>query len=92
MTTQDFHMKFMEGKMKKILSMLMNSINLMGYGRKINEKQLQNRNEVYYEINQPTPYTGKIVNYYENCQIETKENYKDGKKEGKTIKYYENKL
>ena len=58
----------------------MNSINLMGYGRKINEKQLQNRNEVYYEINQPTPYTGKIVNYYENCQIETKENYKDGKK------------
>lgn len=66
------------------------SISLISYGKSINFNQLQDRNGAFYEVNQQIPYTGEVINYYENGKIETKANFKDGKKEGELIGYYEN--
>lgn len=38
----------------------------MSHGKSINKEQLQNRNSMYYEINNETPYTRKAIGYYEN--------------------------
>lgn len=79
--------------MKKILLILIVSMSLISCGepeQSINREQLQERNEVKYEVNQETPYTGKVIDYYENGQIQSKENYKDGKLNGERITYYEN--
>ncbi|NDI79316.1 MULTISPECIES: hypothetical protein [Psychrilyobacter] len=65
--------------MKRILLILVISISLMSYGKSINKKQLQNRNGVFYEVNQLIPYTGKKVYYYKNGQIQIKAKFKDGK-------------
>lgn len=65
--------------MKKILLILVISISLMSYGKEINKKQLQNRNGVFYEVNQSIPYTGKKVYYYKSGQIQIKAKFKDGK-------------
>ncbi|MEI6857802.1 hypothetical protein [Psychrilyobacter sp.] len=64
--------------MKKILLILLISFSLMSYGKSINGYQLQNKNGVYYEIDQGIPYTGETIVYYENGKIQVKENYKDG--------------
>jgi len=65
--------------MKKILLILMISMSLISYGKLINKKQLQNRNGVFYEVNQLIPYTGKKVYYYKSGQIQIKAKFKDGK-------------
>ena len=52
--------------MKKILLILLFNISLMSYGKDINFNQLQDRNGIYYEINEEIPYTGKVIDYYEN--------------------------
>ncbi len=53
----------------------------MNIGKSINKEQLQNRNGVFYEINKKTPYTGKVIGYYENRQIKEIVNLKDGLEE-----------
>ena len=63
---------------------------LIGHGNVIDESDLNYRNDKYYEVNSDTPYTGKIVSYYENGQLEYLENYKDGVAHGLCEGYYEN--
>ncbi|MCS5423083.1 MULTISPECIES: hypothetical protein [Psychrilyobacter] len=62
----------------------------MKIGKSTNQEQLHYKNGVYYEINKETPYTGKVIGYYENGQIRAKSNWKDGKRNGEGIYYYEN--
>ena len=77
--------------MKKILLILILGINLMGYGKEINEKQLKYKNGSYYEINREIPYTGSVLSHYESGEIKSKKYYRNGKKEGKWVGYYKNK-
>lgn len=65
--------------MNKIILILMISISLIGYGEEVNKKQLEYRNGVFYEINQPIPYTGKKFVYYKSGQIQIKAKFKSGK-------------
>lgn len=51
---------------------------------------LQNRNGVYYEINQEKPFSGSATDKYPSGQISAKYNLKNGKYHGKIQKYYEN--
>ena len=48
------------------------------------------RNGITYEVNSQTPYDGKTVKFFENGQVESKETYIDGKKDGPQESYYKN--
>ncbi len=53
-------------------------------------KDLDYREGLLYEINSQTLFTGIAVYYYENGQLERKENFKDGFATGPTEFYHEN--
>ncbi len=53
-------------------------------------EQINIRNGIAYKVNSDTPFSGVMVEYYENGQINRKENCKDGKLNGEWVKYYEN--
>lgn len=48
------------------------------------------RNELFYEINQQEPFSGKIVEKHPNGQLKYEMELVDGKPDGKTTEYYEN--
>jgi antitoxin component YwqK of YwqJK toxin-antitoxin module len=45
---------------------------------------------LYYTGDSPTPFTGNAVSFFENGQLKSKTNYKDGNIVGLTVSYYEN--
>ncbi len=51
----------------------------------IDDSKLQKRNGIYYKKDAEIPFTGRAVGYYPNGQKYLVENYKDGKKHGKSI-------
>jgi hypothetical protein len=51
---------------------------------------LLERNGIKYEINSQTPFAGVATVYYESGQLEFKETYKGGKRNGLYESYYEN--
>ena len=51
---------------------------------------LQNRGDVYYEINAEKSFTGSVIGKYESGQKSLKGNLIDGKKDGLWIEWYEN--
>ena len=65
--------------------------------RVVEEKALQNRNGIFYEVNSQTPFTGKTVSYYDADndvikikQIKGEMSLKDGVVNGHMIAYYRN--
>tara|TARA_B110000483_G_C17959785_1_gene451550 strand:- start:161 stop:652 length:492 start_codon:yes stop_codon:yes gene_type:complete len=58
----------------------------------VEESELNFRNDKYYPVNSNTPYTGRIVSYYENGQLKRSGNCKDGQDDGLYESYYENGL
>ena len=52
--------------------------------------QLVKRQDVFYEINTTTPFTGTTVGYYNNGQLKSKANYKNGKYDDLRETYFEN--
>ncbi|MGL5124596.1 MAG: toxin-antitoxin system YwqK family antitoxin [Fusobacteriaceae bacterium] len=64
----------------------------LAYGKQevIDESQLQERNGVYYKINEEKGFTGIVAEKYENGQIEMEYNYKNGKEDGPYKFYYSN--
>ena len=52
--------------------------------------QLVKRQGIYYEVNSQTPFSGRVVSYHENGQVEFRRNFKDGKIEGLSEWYNEN--
>jgi len=58
----------------------------------INEKQLQIRNDLAYEVNSEEPYTGEVLDYYdsENKQMKFRVNYTKGKMDGIVTFYHKN--
>jgi len=53
-------------------------------------ERLVERNGFYYEVNSELPYTGSTEYYHENGQLGSKDNWKDGKREGPSEYYHEN--
>ena len=54
------------------------------------ETDAQKRNGIIYLPNETKPFTGNNLCKYENGQIKSEGNYKDGKPDGKVIDWYEN--
>ena len=52
--------------------------------------KLLERNGIKYEINSQTPFAGVATVYYESGQLEFKDTYKGGKRNGIYEEYYEN--
>ena len=63
---------------------------LGGCSKTVEYKQLQERGGIFYLVNDPDPYSGKSVGWYENGQKEGEIDYVDGKQHGKTGSWYEN--
>ena len=61
-----------------------------GGPRVIRELQLQDRNGTKFEINQETPFTGKVVGFFENKQRRFEANYRDGKADGSESHWFDN--
>ena len=56
-------------------------------GRKEKEYIEERKGIIYYK---GTPFTGEIFENYKNGQLNSKENFKDGKRDGLSEWYYEN--
>ncbi|MGL4567916.1 MAG: WG repeat-containing protein [Fusobacteriaceae bacterium] len=77
--------------MKKYLCLIALSLVLVSCGKKeIDSSKLQNRNGIFYEVNQQKGFTGKAVSKYSNGQIKEEFSFKNGKPNGIFKVYYEN--
>ncbi len=56
----------------------------------IDPVQLQHRNGIAYQVNDPKPYSGKAVVFYDNGQKKEETDYVNGKDHGKYISWYDN--
>ncbi len=86
----------MKSLMKQIPILLLLSFILVSCGKTVDyDKEKEyftnegrgNNLVVYYK---GSPYSGKVVYYYENGQLESKLSYKEGKRDGVWEDYYEN--
>jgi antitoxin component YwqK of YwqJK toxin-antitoxin module len=74
--------------MKKILIIAYTSLFCLltlSCSKEIEMSKLENRHGVFYEPNQEKPYTGKVLEYYDNGQKKVEGTFKDGKREGFSI-------
>ena len=65
-------------------------VSLSGCSKSIDGKQLQERGGIYYQINDPSPYTGKATDFYENGQKKTEAHYVEGEYHGLFTSWFEN--
>ena len=61
-----------------------------GCSNEVPYDELQDRDGLKYEINSQRAFTGSAVLYYENGQLGSIRNYKDGKQDGLYELYREN--
>ena len=55
----------------------------------VSEDQLVERYGLHYEFNSLTPFSGKVVERYENGQLNTEKTFKDGKLDGLHVVHFE---
>ena len=58
--------------------------------KEVTSDQIVEKQELVYEVNSTTPFTGVIVDYHDNGELWSSINYKDGKREGLYETYYAN--
>ena len=56
--------------------------------KELSSDQLFEINGLSYEANSQTPFTGRVIDFHENGQLERKEFYKDGFEDGPWEFYY----
>ena len=77
--------------MKRLLGLLL-VMGMVGCGQTVDASKLVERDELWYEGDSETPFTGATVSKYENGQKEGEGTFKDGKAEGlQTIWHYNGK-
>ena len=76
--------------MKQTLALVLLVFGIVGCSKEIPSDQLVERQGIYYEVNSQTPFTGRVVSYHENGQLEAKGNFKDGELHGLMESYHEN--
>ena len=77
----------------KLTPLLLIGFNLLlnsGCEKVFEKSELNFRNDKFYPVNSDTPYTGRVVSYYENGQLSESGKYIDGIKEGSFVTYHEN--
>lgn len=52
----------------------------------ISSDKLQERNGIYYAVNETKPYNGKVIDYRDNGQKQSEVGYEDGKLDGLSTK------
>lgn len=75
--------------MKKLLTTLC-LVFLVSCSNEVPSDKLVQREGITYEVNSDTPFTGTLVEFYENGQLERKVDYKNGKQTGSSEKFFEN--
>jgi len=75
--------------MKKLLTILC-LVLLVSCSNEVPSDKLVERQGIKYEINSTTPFTGSSVSYYENGQLMSKHNYKDGERDGLSEWFHDN--
>jgi len=63
---------------------------LSGCTKEVHYDRTVERDYLFYEINSQTPFTGDVVDFFENGQLEYRGTYVDGMLNGPTYRYYEN--
>ena len=58
--------------------------------KEISSNQLNIRNDITYEINSRSPFTGFGVQHYNSGELRSKTSYKNGKLDGEICVYYPN--
>ena len=58
--------------------------------KELSSDQLVEINGLSYEVNSRTPFTGRLIDFYENGQLEKQEIYQDGALNGSRETYYAN--
>ena len=77
--------------MKQLLTILcLLILSSYSHSEGISPDQLVKKDGIYYEVNSNTPFTGSVMEYYENGQLKIRENFKDGKEEGLSEYFHEN--
>ena len=76
--------------MKKLITILCLCLFWGSCEKSIDIKSVVERYDLTYEVNSQSPYTGEVIDVYNNGQRRSQINYKDGKKHGRYIEYYKN--
>ena len=75
--------------MKRLLGLLL-VMGMVGCGKTVDFSKLVERDGLMYEGDSETPFTGVMVDKYENGQKKFEATFKDGKQEGLSSGWYEN--
>ena len=76
--------------MKNLLVLVLISASLWFFFKEKVVDNLQNRDGIFYEINEEWPFTGKLVKKYANGQKAVEAGFENGKQNGLTIEWREN--
>ena len=76
--------------MNKILLILCLVFLVSCFQKEVTSDQIVERQELVYEVNSTTPFTGVVLDYRDNGQLSERYKLKDGKKEGLYEIYYDN--
>ena len=75
--------------MKKLLPLLSLLI-IISCSKEIYIEEVVERGGLIYEVNSDEPFTGSVVDYWDNNQLESRREYKNGIPNGLTEEYYKN--
>ena len=56
--------------------------------RVLTSDKIEERNSIFYEVNQATPFTGLVRDIYPDGKKKSEVNYKDGKKQGVSTEWH----
>jgi antitoxin component YwqK of YwqJK toxin-antitoxin module len=77
--------------MKNYITIFLSSIFLIACSPKeVSFETLQNRNNIFYEVNVREPFTGIAFTMYENGQMKKEAEFKNGLLHGNYTEWYEN--
>lgn len=74
---------------KKLTLLIAMLIAIGGCSKEVPSDQLVERGGLKYEVNSQTPFTGTVVDYHDNGQLEWRTHFKDGKLHGLAEAYDE---
>lgn len=66
------------------------SLTIAACSREVDASKLVERQGVYYEVNSTTPFSGTLVSYHDNGQLEEKTQLRDGLLHGKSSLFFPN--
>jgi antitoxin component YwqK of YwqJK toxin-antitoxin module len=65
-----------------VISMLLVSVSMLNANIVLTTDKLRYENDIAYGVDSVTPYTGTVIDYYDNGDKKLEEHYKNGKEDG----------